>query len=81
MLPAAAALLAAGAFALVRGALIDDAYITLAYVRTLALHGEWGVSPGLPANSATSPLNVLLQAAVTLVVRAAVVAPGSCWPG
>ncbi|WP_168169525.1 hypothetical protein [Pseudonocardia sp. HH130629-09] len=76
VLPAAAALLAAGAFALVRGALIDDAYITLAYVRTLALHGEWGVSPGLPANSATSPLNVLLQAAVTLVVRDAVVAAG-----
>lgn len=76
VLPAAAALLAAAAFALVRGALIDDAHITLAYVRTLALHGEWGVSPGLPANTATSPLNVLLQAAVTLVVRDAVLAAG-----
>jgi hypothetical protein len=50
-------------------AIVDDAYISLDYARTLAFHGQWGAVPGIPANSATSPLNVLLLGAVTAVVR------------
>jgi hypothetical protein len=50
-------------------AIVDDAYISLDYARTLAFHGQWGAVPGIPANSATSPLNVLLLAALTAVVR------------
>ncbi|MDQ7804440.1 hypothetical protein Q5425_11900 [Amycolatopsis sp. A133] len=71
-LPAAfGAVLAAAVFLVVRGSLTDDGYITLAYARNLAVHGEWGIIPGSPANSATSPLNVLLLAALTLVTRVA----------
>ena len=43
-----------------RNALIDDAFITLRYVKTLLISGTWGFFPGVIANSATSPLNVLL---------------------
>ncbi|MCR6483984.1 hypothetical protein M8542_14255 [Amycolatopsis sp. OK19-0408] len=68
-LPVFGAVLGAGVFLLVRGSLTDDGYITLAYARNLALHGEWGLIPGSPANSATSPLNVLLLGALTLVTR------------
>jgi hypothetical protein len=56
-------------FLLVRESLTDDCYITLAYAKNLAMHGEWGLMPGSPANSATSPLNVLLLGALTLVSR------------
>ncbi|MEU4253832.1 hypothetical protein AB0F15_41215 [Amycolatopsis sp. NPDC026612] len=63
------AVLGAAVFLLVRGSLTDDSYITLAYARNLAVHGDWGIIPGSPANSATSPLNVLLLAALTLVTR------------
>ena len=56
-------------FLLVRESLTDDCYITLAYAKNLAMHGEWGLVPGSPANSATSPLNVLLLGALTLVTR------------
>jgi hypothetical protein len=49
--------------------LVDDAYITLAYAKQLAYHGDWGMVPGVSANSATSPLNVLLIAAGTAVTR------------
>ena len=50
-------------------ALIDDVFITLGYARNLAEHGEWGILPGIPANTATSVLNVLVLGAVTMVVR------------
>ncbi|MEU8639474.1 hypothetical protein AB0C38_45405 [Amycolatopsis sp. NPDC048633] len=68
-LPVFGAVLGAVVFLVVRGSLTDDGYITLAYAKNLALHGEWGLIPGSPANSATSPLNVLLLAALTLVTR------------
>ena len=66
------AVLAALVFLLVRGALIDDAYITLSYARNLAEHGHWGLTEFRTANTATSPLNVLLLGAATVVVRDAV---------
>jgi hypothetical protein len=68
-LPVFGAVLGAAVFLVVRGSLTDDGYITLAYAKNLAVHGEWGLIPGSPANSATSPLNVLLLAALTLVTR------------
>jgi hypothetical protein len=68
-LPVFGAILGAALFLVVRGSLTDDGYITLAYAKNLAVHGEWGIIPGSPANSATSPLNVLLLAALTLVTR------------
>lgn len=70
-LPVFGAVLGAAIFLVVRGSLTDDGYITLAYARNLAVHGEWGLIPGSPANSATSPLNVLLLAALTLLTRVA----------
>lgn len=57
------------AFLLVRGSLIDDAYITLCYARNLAFHGQWALVAGHPANTATSPLNVLLLALAAFVTR------------
>lgn len=49
--------------------LTDDGYITLDYARTLATNGTWGMQPGLEANSATSPLHVLILALVILVIE------------
>ena len=66
---AGAAALAGAAFWLAHQALIDDAYITLSYARNLATHLHWGLIPTEPANSATSPLNVLLLAAATVLLR------------
>src|SRR5215210_2254842 len=37
--------------------LVDDAYITMAYAKQLAYHGNWAMVPDYSANSATSPLN------------------------
>lgn len=51
---------------LFRNALIDDAFITLRYVKTLLISGTWGFFPGLIANSATSPLNVILLTIISL---------------
>jgi hypothetical protein len=51
------------------GRYIDDAYITLSYATTLARFGVWGMKPDLTSNAATSPLNVLLLAALIKVVR------------
>ena len=51
---------------LFRNALIDDAFITLRYVKTLLSSGTWGFFPGIVANSATSPLNILLLTGVSL---------------
>jgi hypothetical protein len=45
---------------LFKHALIDDAFITLTYVKTLTGAGTWGFFPGHLANTATSPLNVIL---------------------
>lgn len=53
---------------LFRNALIDDAFITLRFVKTLLSSGTWGFFPGTVANSATSPLNILLLAGVSLFV-------------
>lgn len=53
---------------LFRNALVDDAYIHLDYARTLLQSGTWGLRPGLPANSDTAPLHVVLLAAVGAVV-------------
>ena len=50
-------------------ALIDDAFITLCYAKTLLHSGTWGFYPGHISNTATSPLNVLLLAAVSVVTR------------
>ena len=63
-------------FLLVSGHLIDDAYITLSYAKNLAFHGHWGLIEDGTANTATSPLNVLVLAAVTFFVRDAVFAAG-----
>jgi hypothetical protein len=62
-------LLAVAVYGLVKSSMIDDSYITLAYARNLALHFHWGLIPHEVANSATSPLNVLLLAAVMVVLR------------
>jgi hypothetical protein len=77
-LPAAvaAAALAAVVFVACHTALIDDSYITLAFARGLALHGHWGLISSRVSNTATSPLNVLVLAAVTLLVRDPVLAVG-----
>ncbi len=56
--------------------LSDDAYITLAYAKQLAFHGNWGNVAGHSANSATSPLNVLLIAFGTVVTRRPLLALG-----
>ncbi|MDP9356265.1 MAG: hypothetical protein M3R02_13470, partial [Chloroflexota bacterium] len=69
MLCGGSALLAVGLFWLVRGALIDDAYITLSYARNLATDLHWGLIPTERANSATSPLNVLLLGGATALLR------------
>lgn len=57
-------------------ALIDDAYITLDYARTLAQHGQWALEPGHQSNTATSPLNVLLLAGLIVLSGAPVVSAG-----
>jgi hypothetical protein len=69
-------LLGVALFLLARRALIDDAYITLDYARSLAFHGQWALEPGHQANTATSPFNVLLLAGFSLVTRDPVVAAG-----
>ncbi|HET6257221.1 hypothetical protein [Pseudonocardia sp.] len=70
------ALAASAAFLLVHRALIDDAYITMTYARNLAFHLHWGLITDETANSATSPLNVILLGAITFVLRNAQIAVG-----
>ncbi|MFD0637274.1 hypothetical protein ACFQ9X_42600 [Catenulispora yoronensis] len=72
----AAATLSALVFLACHRALIDDSYITLGFVRNVALHGHWGLISSRVSNTATSPLNVLVLAAVTVVVRSPVGAVG-----
>jgi hypothetical protein len=67
-----AAVVAALVFLVVRRSLIDDAYITLSYARNLAEHFQWGLTSFRTANSATSPLNVLVLGLGTFVVRDAI---------
>lgn len=76
--PAAAfgAAAAALVFLVAHRGLIDDAYITLDYARTLAQHGQWALEPGHPANTATSPLNVLLLAGLIVASGAPVLSAG-----
>jgi hypothetical protein len=56
-------------FVLVDSSLIDDAYINLSYARNLAVGLHWGLIPDEVANTATSPLNVILIALATAVLR------------
>ena len=53
---------------------IDDTYITLVYVRNLADHFSWGFFPGQTTNTATSPLNVIVLAAIARVTGSALAA-------
>jgi hypothetical protein len=80
-LPAGVAVAATAVFLLVSRALIDDAYITMAYARNLAFHLHWGMIADEAANSATSPLNVIALGAITVVVRDGVVAVGVLFVG
>ncbi|MFL5780893.1 MAG: hypothetical protein ACJ760_06245 [Thermoleophilaceae bacterium] len=57
------------AFLLAGGALTDDAYITLAYAKNLALHLHWGLIPQETANTATSPLTVAVLATASEITR------------
>ncbi len=65
-----------GLFLVAYQAITDDGYITVAFARNLAFHGQWAVTPGLLSNTATSPLYVLVLSAVTVVTRAPVVSLG-----
>ncbi|MFE0022904.1 hypothetical protein [Amycolatopsis sp. NPDC059021] len=76
LLPAGAAAASAVVFSLVSGHLIDDSYVTLSYAKNLAFHGHWGLVEQGIANTATSPLNVLVLAVVAFLVRDAVLAAG-----
>lgn len=76
MVATAAALAGGVMFGLAHRAMLDDSMITLSYARTLAEHGQWGMVEGLPSNSATSVLNVLLLAAIIAVIGHPVVAVG-----
>ncbi|HEX9338241.1 MAG TPA: hypothetical protein VF892_20250, partial [Pseudonocardiaceae bacterium] len=72
----AAALIAGVVFLAARTTLIDDAYITLDYARNIAFHLHWGLTPHATANTATSPLNVLVLGLVTAITRRPVLALG-----
>ncbi|WP_051899346.1 hypothetical protein [Sciscionella sediminilitoris] len=57
------------AYWLTHAGLTDDGYITLDYARAFATDGTWGMKPGLESNSATSPFNVLLLAALMFLTK------------
>src|SRR3954468_15246451 len=69
---AAGAVLGLLVFLVVRRSLIDDAFITLSYARNLAEHFHWGLTQFRTANTATSPLNVLVLGLGTFLTRDAV---------
>lgn len=71
------ALVGTAVFWLVHRALIDDAYITLVQARDLARLGQWSLLPGHLSNTATSPLNAMLIAALMLVLHGPVQALGA----
>jgi len=75
-MPLSVAVLSAVVFLLARPHLIDDTFITLAYARNVAFHGHWGLLADATSNTATSPANVLILAALTFLVRDAVFAAG-----
>lgn len=50
-------------FLVARQAMPDDSLIHASYARNLLERGEWALTPGVPANTATSPLWVWLLAA------------------
>ena len=50
-------------------AYIDDTYITLAYVENLYENFQWGIYKDIPANSSTSPLNVILLCLFRVFLR------------
>lgn len=54
---------------LFRDTLIDDAFITLSYARSLVTSATWGFYPDHVSNTATSPFNVMLLALASLVTR------------
>lgn len=63
-------------FVVAHAVLPDDAYITLNYARNLAEAGHWGMLADRSSNTATSPLNVWLLAAGTLISGRPVLAVG-----
>jgi hypothetical protein len=72
----AVAAVATGVFLIVRTGIVDDAYITLDYARNLAFHLHWGLVAGQTANTATYPLDVLVQGLLTAILRRPVLALG-----
>lgn len=54
-------------FLVAHDALPDDGLISLSFARNLAEHGQWALTTGVEANTATSPLNVWLLAALIIV--------------
>ncbi len=70
------AMLGAALFLGTHRALTDDAYISLAYAVNLAELGHWGLLSDRGANTATSPLNVWLLAASSVVTGRPVVSAG-----
>ena len=69
-----AALLAVAVMVVMHGAFIEDAFITLDYARNLAFHLHWGLLPDQVSNTQTSPLNAIVVALATVVVRDPLVA-------
>ncbi|MBY4127676.1 hypothetical protein HQO83_04640 [Rhodococcus fascians] len=63
-------------FVLLKDALIDDAYIGLAYAQNFGFHFQWGLVESIPANTATSALNVIATGTMTALVRDPVLACG-----
>lgn len=70
------AALAGLVFVVIHTGLIDDAYITLDYARTLAEHFQWAMIPGQPDNTETTPLYVMLVALGTWLLGSPVVGLG-----
>ncbi len=79
--PIVAALASAVAFLVARRTLIDDTFITLAYARNFAYHLHWGLIPQHTANSATSPLNVIVLGAALRILRNPTWAVGAVFVG
>jgi hypothetical protein len=63
-------------FLVAHRSLTDDGYISLDYARTLAEHMQWGLQPGHQANTATSPLNVILLAGLITLTGRPVISAG-----
>jgi hypothetical protein len=58
-----------------KSALIDDAFITLNYVKNIIRGGTWGFIAGHITNTATSPLNVILLSITSSIVGSITDAP------